>query len=326
MEINDLISALRKYVSSGKHCVILPHVGADGDCLGSALAFCRFMNHSGLEASIILEEPVPEKYNYLEKGAHFSIHDGKPIVSDFIVCLDTGDFKRLGERGKALQCGIDFNIDHHKTNSGFAKINYIDTTVSSTGEIVYKIMAAEGFEFDKITSEGLFTAISTDTGGLRYSNTTPESMRICAHLLETGIDIGEISHRAFDMTPYPKLMLKCRAIEKMRLHCSGHIAVISLRKEDFSFLGGKDEYFDGIVNITVNTEGVLTGALLRETDAGIKVNLRSNTDAIDVSEIADSYGGGGHHRAAGCTVSSKDMDEVTKQITDILCKAVGQWT
>ncbi|MCD6322783.1 MAG: bifunctional oligoribonuclease/PAP phosphatase NrnA, partial [Clostridiales bacterium] len=173
--------------------------------------------------------------------------------------------------------------------------------------------------------------ISTDTGGLRYSNTTPTSMRICANLLEMGIDVAEISHRVFDMTPYRKLLLKAVAIENMRLHFSGKLALITLKSDDYVFLMGKNEYFDGIVNIAINTEGVMVGILLRETlDGEIKVNLRSITDAIDVAEFANSNGGGGHVRASGFSVKDREFGEVYDQIIKyfgiLLGKYDNQWS
>lgn len=322
MKIDELISRFNSDILKHRDCVILPHLNADGDSLGSSIALNNYLKFKGINSIIIVEEKIPEKYDYLNRDDVFELYDGGDIPGDFIIALDTGDFKRLGKRGQALSNDIEWNLDHHKTNTSFAVNNYIDQYASSTGEIIYKIIKNSDFPIDKNTAEAVFTAISTDTGGLRYSNTTPDSMRICADLLETGIDISEISHRAFDMMPYPKLMLKCLAIQKMKFFCNRKIGIITLGKSEYEFLEGKDEYFDGIVNITVNTEGVLAGALIRETDNGIKVNLRSNTDGIDVSLIAGSFNGGGHHRAAGCTVENLNLEETIKIIIKKLCGAV----
>lgn len=322
MKINDLIFKFSEDLHNQVDCLILPHVNADGDCIGSAVALNNFLKTQNIKSRILVEERIPEKYRYLDPYRDIEVYTGREIPEKFVVSLDTGDFKRLGKRGEALHCKISWNIDHHKTNTAFAVNNFIDIGASSTGEIIYSILHVNKFVMDKDTASALFTAISTDTGGLRYSNTTPKSMRICADLLETGIDISEISHLAFDLMPYPKLLLKCVAIEKMHFFCDKKIAVISLGLSDYDFLGGMDEYFDGIVNITVNTEGVVAGALVRETDSGYKVNFRSNTDEIDVSVFAEALGGGGHNRASGCTIEAKNLDDATEIIIAKLCGAV----
>lgn len=322
MEINEMVARFTEYARDMTDCVIMPHVNADGDCLGSSLALKDFMESIGVRTRILLEEKIPEKYDYLDPDKTLSVYEGGEIEESFIVTLDTGDTKRLGKRFEALKNEVSWNIDHHKTNTLFGKYNYVDISASSTGEIIYNILAGNNYDFSRRTAEALFTAISTDTGGLRYSNTTPGSMRICAALLETGIDISEISHRAFDMMPYPKLRLKCLAIENMRFFCDMRIAVISMKASEYDFLGGRDEYFDGIVNITVNTEGVIAGALIREDGSGYKVNMRSNTDAIDVSSIAGDFGGGGHQRAAGCTIEAENLEQASELIIKRLCGAV----
>lgn len=305
---------------------ILPHVSADGDAIGSSLAMCYFLEAMGKKARIIMDEPVPDKYSFLdEKGKLEVFNPDMDYKADVCIALDTGDFQRLGKRQKMFQCPGTWNIDHHKTNTSFAINNYLDVKASSTGEIIYKLYKHFNIDIDILTANALFTAISTDTGGLRYSNTTPECMRFCADLLEKGIDISEISHMVFDMTPYRKLLLKAVAIEKMQLFYSGKLALIPLKNEDYEFLMGKDEYFDGIVNIANNTEGVMVGVLMRETPTGeIKVNLRSSTDEIDVADFADKNGGGGHVRAAGFSVYSGDYikiyDEIINYFGEILDK------
>lgn len=312
--------------------IVLPHVSADGDAIGSSLGMGSFLQANGKSVRIVMDEITPDKYQFLDEDNVLEVFNPETEYSaDICIALDTGDIRRLGDRQSIFNCPITWNIDHHKTNTEFAQNNFVDLKAASTGEIIFGIFKHFDNEINKKTARALFTAISTDTGGLRYSNTTPESMRICADLLETGIDVAEISHRVFDMTPYRKLLLKAVAIENMRLHFSGKLALITLKSEDYAFLMGKDEYFDGIVNIANNTEGVLAGVLLRETPSGeIKVNLRSTTDEIDVAEFANSNGGGGHIRASGFSVKDRELSEVYDQIIKyfgiILEKHDNQWS
>lgn len=311
MELNDFCKNLGEQLVKSETILILPHVSADGDALGSSIGLAAFLLQKGKKAKVVAEEPIPDKYDFIDKYGVVEVFDEtKEYPADMVIALDTGDFKRLGKRTRLFTGENTWNIDHHKTNDGYAKFNCIDTSASSTGEIIYKILGSFGYEPDLAAAEAIFTAISTDTGGLRYSNTTPESMRICADLLEKGINIAEISHVSFDMMPYQKVLLLGRAIENMKIYHGGDVAVITLKKDDYAFLNGKEEYFDGIVNTTVNTEGVLVGVLIRETEEGfIKVNLRSSTDGIDVSKIAQENGGGGHIRAAGYVDKNRGIEQ-----------------
>jgi phosphoesterase RecJ-like protein len=304
--------------------LVLPHVSADGDAVGSSLAMCYFLTAYGKTSRLVMDEKVPDKYAFLDEDNIIELYSENTVYkADSYIALDTGDIRRLGNRMKLFDCPDTWNIDHHKTNTGFAERNYVDIQSASTGEIIYGLFKHFNVQIDKKTADALFTAISTDTGGLRYSNTTPASMRICAELLELGIDISDISHRVFDMTPYQKLLLKAVAIENMRLHFGGKLALITLKSEDYAFLMGKDEYFDGIVNIANNTEGVLAGILMRETAEGhIKVNMRSASDDIDVALFANMNGGGGHVRASGFTDESSEYSEVYNRIIEYFGKVL----
>jgi len=316
MKPDEFYTNFSKMLKDGNSFIVLPHVSADGDAIGSSLGMESFLKANGKNVRIVMDENTPDKYQFLDEDNVLEVYNPElDYRADICIALDTGDIRRLGNRQKIFNSPVTWNIDHHKTNTEFAQNNYVDLNAASTGEIVFGIYKHFKTEISIKTAKALFTAISTDTGGLRYSNTTPASMRICADLLESGVDVAEISHRVFDMTPYRKLLLKAVAIENMRMHFSGKLALITLKSEDYAFLLGKDEYFDGIVNIANNTEGVLTGILMRETSEGeIKVNLRSSTDDIDVAEFANSNGGGGHIRAAGFSIKDREFSEVYDQI------------
>lgn len=318
----DFHIGFSKTLESSESFIILPHVSADGDAVGSSLGMHYFLTAYGKKSRVIMDEPVPDKYAFLDEENVIEVYEeGNTYKADSYIALDTGDIRRLGARQKYFEENITWNIDHHKTNTGFGENSFLDINAASTGEIIYGLFIYFNIEVDLRTASALFTAISTDTGGLRYSNTTPDSMRICADLLEKGVDISAITHRVFDMTPYRKLLLKAVAIENMRLHFGGKLALITLKSEDYSFLMGKDEYFDGIVNIANNTEGVLAGILMRETPSGeIKVNMRSARDDIDVAVFANLNGGGGHVRASGFTSVNRDFTEVYNQVIEYFGK------
>lgn len=326
MNPDKFYKKFQELISEIKSVIILPHISADGDAIGSSLGMLYFMESIGKTARILMDEPIPDKYKFLDEKNSIEVFNADDeYQADVCIALDTGDIQRLGKRQIMFNCPGTWNIDHHKTNTNFAVNNYLDLDASSTGEIIYKIFKHFDVEIDFHTANALFTAISTDTGGLRYSNTTPDSMRFCADLLEKGINISEISHRVFDLTPYRQLLLKAVAIENMRFHFSGKLALITLKNKDYEFLEGKDEYFDGIVNIANNTEGVMVGVMMRETPSGeIKVNLRSATDQIDVADFANQNGGGGHIRAAGFSVDAGDYNKIYNNIINYFGKILDK--
>ena len=136
MEINEMIFKFGNDLINQKECVILTHVNADGDCIGSAVALCIYLDARNIKTRIIVEEKIPEKYGYLDPEKKIQVYTGQEIHEDFIVALDTGDFKRLGKRGEVLNRRVSWNIDHHKTNTAYAINNLIDLNASSTGEII----------------------------------------------------------------------------------------------------------------------------------------------------------------------------------------------
>jgi len=237
---------------------------------------------------------------------------------DLNIALDTGDIGRLASRAEAFfKAPCTINIDHHVTNTKFGHLNFVDALSASTGEIVYSLLEQLKLEIDKDIAMCLYTAIATDTGGFKYGNTTAETHRIAAELLETGIDIGELSQRIFDNTTFEKLKLTQKSIELLELLENSKLAVVVLSLEDIKSTGAKDEDCDGIVNIGRSIEGVEVSVLIKEKNENeVRVNLRSKA-FVDVSEVAAVFDGGGHKRAAGCTVKGS-VEEVKVKIINAI--------
>lgn len=299
---------------------ILPHVYADGDALGSSFALALALSEMGKKADVLLEEMVPILYDFLP-GRNFSSVYSKNIKQyDLALALDCGDMERLGGRKEVFDSAKrTINIDHHNTNTGFAVQNYVDTAASSTGEIIFTLLDLMGHKAGADVAVNLYVAISTDTGGFRYSNTTPGTHIIASELIGIGIDVAEISRIVFDTASYEKVKLTGAAIESLELIENGKIAIMTLVNEMISKTGARDEDSDGIINIARNIRGVEAAVMLREMDNGeIKANLRSNK-YVDVSAVAGIFSGGGHKRAAGFTTAG-DMSQVKAALLDELRK------
>jgi phosphoesterase RecJ-like protein len=303
-----------KLISEAGGVAIFPHVSADGDAIGSSLALAIALQNAGKKVVVYLEENIPTVYKFLPGTGLACFYDSQDEIMDVNIALDTGDVGRLASRGEIFfNAPCTVNIDHHVTNTKFALLNHVDETSASTGEIVYTLLKKLKLTIDKEIAVCLYTAISTDTGGFKYSNTTSETHRIASELLSTGIDIGELSQRIFDNTTYAKLKLTQKSIELLELHEGGKLSVVVLSQADMQTTGAKDEDCDGIVNLGRSIEGVEISLLVKEKNSDeVRINLRSKT-YVDVSEIAAAFGGGGHKRAAGCTVKGT-LQEVKEQL------------
>jgi phosphoesterase RecJ-like protein len=309
--LKEIASVLK---SSG-NIAILPHVSADGDAVGSCLALALALKGMGKKVKVCFEEAIPNNYAFLPGTDLAEVYRDKPEEHyELVVSLDSGDLGRLGKRIEIFNRGENtVNIDHHGTNEGYARYNIVDTSFAAVGEIIYFLIECMGIEINLDMAICLYVAISTDTGGFRYSNTTSLTHMIISNLLKTGADVAEISQRIFDSTSLQKVKLMGIVADSLQLEENGRVAIIKVTREDFERSGALDEDFEGLVNIGTNVEGVEVAALLRENGKNeVKVNLRS-ASSFDVSEIAVPNGGGGHRKAAGYT-SAESLDKTCEKL------------
>jgi bifunctional oligoribonuclease and PAP phosphatase NrnA len=314
MNLNNIISAIK----ATKTIAILPHIYADGDSLGSSLALNMTLQKMGKNTSVFIEEPIPFIYDFLPESKAAQLFSGNNQIFDLVIALDTGDLGRLGKRIEIFDnAKITVNIDHHFTNSEFAFHNYIDSNSSAVGEIIYQLIKMMDQKLDSEIATCLYVAIATDTGGFRFSNTTAVTHQIVADLISNNVNVSEISQKVFDTVTHGKVKVLGEAIKSLELLEYGKLAVLTISDETIKNVGAKDEDCDGIINTGRNINGVEVAILLRVKENGeIKVNLRSK-NYVDVGAIANMYSGGGHKRAAGCTVQGSQEDVKKRLIDDI---------
>jgi phosphoesterase RecJ-like protein len=310
-----MLEKIANLIKSADKIAIVPHIAADGDAIGSSLALAIELTAMGKDASVLLEERIPQLYEFLPGTDLAHVYPEGEKAFDLVIALDCGDMERLGRRkGIFENASVTVNIDHHQTNQGFAAYDLVDPMSAATGEIIYRLFEAMGTDPGKEAATCLYTAISTDTGSFRYSNTVPMTHLICAELLKKGIDVADISKRVFDTMSYGKVRLTGEAINSLELCFGGKAAVMTLTEEAIRRSGAAEEDSDGIINTARNIRGVEVAAMLRQLPNGdIKVNLRSNYTA-DVSQLAARHSGGGHKRAAGFTVCGGDIEKVKEML------------
>lgn len=291
-------------LSEEEHFALVAHILPDGDSIGSLLALGEALSNLGKQVKIYSPGLVPRKYMFL-RGSEKILTDGMELSPGTVaIAVDCSDPERLGLFSETIkQARRLINIDHHITNEHYGTENLIDSKAAATGEIIFHLLADLKIPLTDSIAEALYVAVSTDTGSFKYDNTTPETHRIAAALLEYNVRPGTLSQRVFDERPLSYYLLLREALSSLELHCDGRVAVITISTEMLERSGTTVEEIDGMINYTRDIEGVELGIMFYvESSEEVKIGFRSKT--IDVSMLAKKMNGGGHPRAAGCRISA----------------------
>lgn len=315
-------------ILKGKHSVALGgHIRPDGDCVGSCLGLYMYLKeqYPQLETDVYLEE-VPEAYRIISCTDEVKNRIPEKKEYDLFICLDCGDLGRLGFSSPLFErAGETLCIDHHVSNSAFADLNYIVPDASSTSELVFTLL--DSSRISKRVAEALYMGIAHDTGVFQYSCTSPETMEIAAELMRKGINGNEIIDKTYYEKTYVQNQILGRALLESMLILDKRCIVSVIRKRSMEFFQAKPSDLEGIVSQLRLTKGVEVAMFLHETEAQkFKVSLRSK-GKVDVSKIAQYFGGGGHVRAAGVTMQGSSHDvinNITEQIALQLDKGAGE--
>lgn len=303
------MTVLEQMLEQTGSVVILGHVRPDGDCLGSTLGLYHYIqtNYPAIRAAVYLEESSP-KFGYLA-GYDAILHETDEERYELCICLDCGDEERLGSFGVFLaNASKSLCLDHHITNTRFCEVNLVSENASSTCEVLFEQLDDE--KIDKAAAECLYTGLIHDTGVFKYSCTSARTMEIAGKLMAKGIDFGSIIDNSFYKKTYVQNQILGRALLESITFLDGKCIFSALRQSEMEFYGVNGKDMDGIIDQLRLTEGVEVAIFMYQTGPQeFKVSLRSQ-NAVDVSRIASYFGGGGHVRAAGCTMSGRIHDVV----------------
>ena len=297
-----LLSLFERYHSFA----LSTHINPDGDAIGSELALYFFLTEMGKSVKVFNTDAVPKNYKFLPcwdtiEGVN-AVDTYRPEV---LVVLDASTLERIGKALSKTLLPIHklVNIDHHATAEAFGDINLIMPSASSTSEIVYKLIKSYQMPIGKACALCLYTGLMFDTGCFRYSNTTPETHRIAAELIEIGeFAPDEVYRHVYEQLPVAKFQLLSEVLSTLQLTNDGKIASVYATQEMFRKIGTTADAVEGIVNQIQAIAGVEVALCASEmTDRSTKVSLRSQAH-VDVSQLAAEFEGGGHARAAGCRV------------------------
>ncbi|MCF6460500.1 DHH family phosphoesterase [Clostridium sp. Cult3] len=296
--INEVIDVIRK----SKNIYIASHVQPDGDNIGSTLALGMALRKIDKDVKVIKVDDIPKNYWFLPNIEMIREYDIEENIDTFIA-LDSSDLERLGI-GKqfALQAKNIINIDHHISNNNYGHINIVSPSAGATGEIIYELIKDAGIPIDKDIATCLYTAISTDTGSFMYSNTTYSTHLIAADLIKTGIDINHININLYQSRSLERTNLFIDSLNSLELFLDGKVGIVSVTQQMLKSNNASLEDTEGIVSFIRDIDSIEIACLLKEMkNDEIKVSLRSKK-MIDVSEVCVKFDGGGHKRAAGCTI------------------------
>ena len=313
----DIFESIKSTIDTSQSIVLIPHTNADGDATGSCFALAMFLQKLGKSVDVVFEEfPRLSSVVYHD----FIVYEGKKRDYDLSVAVDCADKGRMGNRAE-LFCGKTICIDHHKTNGNIADINYVESQSSSTGELVFELIShINPSLLDKATAEPIYMAISADTGCFKYSNVTAETFEIASALMRVvPRGFSELNKVLFDTSSMRKLRMEAYSVEHTELLYDGRAAFTAVTLEVKKSLEADHDDCDNIINIVRTIEGVEIALVAKEKEPGyFKVSVRSE-DGFDAAAFCSRFGGGGHRKAAGCSLRGS-----VGEVRDALVKALGE--
>ena len=296
------VAALRP----AQRVLVTMHRGPDGDALGSALALASALRELGREVTVYNPDELPYNFRFLSGAAQVFRSLPADARFDVTVATDAGAFDRLGpDVPRDGRRGVLLNLDHHITTEPFGDVNYVDPHAASVGILAYKIIKALGAPLSPGTAECIYASILADTGCFRYSSTDPECLRIAAELLEAGVDPWEMTVRVYEQQPLARMRLLADVLATLEVH--GKLATITITNAMVARTGSELDLTDGFINYARSVDGVEVAASFREPRDGgpWHVSFRSR-GRVNVAAIAQKFGGGGHHNAAGCGIEGEE--------------------
>jgi phosphoesterase RecJ-like protein len=293
-------------LAPGRRVALTTHVNADGDGVGSEVALWHLLTARGLRVSIANPTPMPERFHFLlPAGADHSERAAREIESaDVVVVLDISDLSRLGDLGRAIrESHAVACIDHHVSQGSLpGGPRLVAPEAAATAELVFDLASALGWPISPDAARALYVGILTDTGGFRFANTTPRALRVAGALLERGVHPESIYESVYASAPEGRIRLMVEVLETLVVEREHGLAWVTVPPDALQRHGATADDLDGIVEYPRSIAGVRLALLFRQLANGkVKVSFRSLGD-VDVAELAQRFGGGGHTKAAGASL------------------------
>ncbi len=306
LTLNEAAGFLRQ----GDDFLILTHGRPDGDTVGSASALCRLLRGLGKQAFLLPNEDLTPRLGFFCQD----LLAPDSFVPGAVVAVDVATRELLCKNAAPFAERVDLCIDHHPSNTGYAKNTLLEAGCAATGELIWLLGETLGYSPAPLFCDAIYTAISTDTGCFCYSNTTPQTHRIAALCMENGADFSRLNRQFFETKSWKRIQVENHVFQNIRLSAQGKIAAVCLTKEALDRLEATKDELDNLSALPRQIEGVCCSILLSQVGPGrFKGSVR--TDApVDASRLCARFGGGGHARAAGCTLEGEGEDCLSRLV------------
>ncbi len=326
----DALTAILDVLLNASHVVLTTHVNADGDGAGSEAAVAAWLAARGIPVHIVNPTPFPDAHLHLVEDrawvADAQTTEGATALrkADTVLVLDTGEPKRIGRVANGLAGKNVLVIDHHlPSEGGFTGLVLQDQAACATGELVYDLLTAAGVRkpWPGRILEAVYTAILMDTGGFRFSNTSPRAHTLAADLIAQGVDPEAVYRRVYASVPLTRIRLLRHALETLEVDPELPITWMTIGRQIMEALGTSSDDLEGIIDHARSVKGTEVAILFRETaDGSTKISLRSS-GSVNVNAIARAFGGGGHEKASGALIP-QPLDEVRPRLLQAVRDAV----
>lgn len=323
------LEAAAEMIASARKALIIFHVHPDGDAVGSAFALKAYIEHNGGEAVCLCADKLPERFAFVYDGVQEDVSmDAIPdgFAPDLTVSVDTASPSQMGAIFEKYGDRVDLMIDHHGKGTVYAD-HCIVPEASACGEVLYEILRLAAKkngknELPQKVDKLIYTAISSDTGCFKYSNVSPQTHRIAAELIAHGVDSADVNHRLFGIKTLKQMQVEHAGFERMNLHVGGRVAIITFPYDLKAQYGACDEDLETLIDVARCVKGVEVAAVIKQptSENRFRVSMRSSCD-FDVSAICNRYGGGGHVKAAGCTIVADSI--LSAEMTVVLAVEDG---
>ncbi len=284
---------------------IIIHRRPDGDCTGSGFALMYALRSMGRKARVLCSDEIPEKFHFLMPEVE-TLEEFHP---EMIISADIADEQLFGENLTEYEGRVDLCIDHHISNTGYAKELCLDGNAAAACQVAYEVIREMGIPFTREIAMCLYTGIATDTGCFMHDNAKARTFEIVSEIMKMHPDIpyADINRRMFTIKSMGRLRLEGLLAEQIESYADGRLTVITITKELMEKYGIAESDFEGLAGFPLQVEGAEVGAVIKERDGGeCRVSLRSAGN-MNVSLICQAFGGGGHKRAAGCSIHAAPL-------------------
>ena len=315
-----MLSQVVELIENKSDFAITTHIKPDGDGVGSSLGLYWLLRSLGKHAEVIVHGEVPPAYRDLP-GAE-EIKDVREVNGkyDAVFVIECSDLDRPGIKG--LDNVVTVNIDHHATSEHFGTINWIDSTASAVGEMIYNLCKAIGGRITKEIAECVYMALVTDTGSFHFPNTSDRTLKVASELIKAGAEPTKTGNSVYYNYPWSRIELMRQVLATVRRDGSGQIAMLRQTLEMERSAGTIDGDNSGFVNIPLTAREVLVAVYMREVEPGkFRASLRSKGN-VNVAKVAEKFGGGGHKNAAGLGVEG-DWQEKEREIVEAVRQAIA---